>query len=126
MKNSEGFESRAQRRARREYVCDLCLGAIPVGQEYIRQSGIEYGQFYDEITHVHCDALEMAYPGGGAREHTVEAIRGWVGNAVCPGCPERERCKENPFGCRKVIERVVPETYRDAAIRSLEGGKHGG
>ncbi len=123
MNFDEGFADRVQRRARKNYACDLCHGTIRAGQEYIRQTGMYCGSFYDEKTHVHCDALALAYLGGGAEEYSGQAIKGWIGNAVCPGCPERGRCGLNPFECRKAIERMVPEMYRDAALKSLEDTK---
>ena len=123
MGHEEGFADREQRRARKSHVCELCHGEIHVGQEYIRHSGAYCGQFFSEKTHVHCDAIGLAFLEKGADEYSGEAIRGWIGNAVCPGCQERGRCGENPFPCRRAIEALVPETYRGAALHSLEGSE---
>jgi hypothetical protein len=117
-----------QLRARKPHVCNVCNGMIRCGQEYIQHTEIS-GGFRTDHRHVHCDALVTAFQDVSARdpEYSDSAFRDWIIRGACDGCENLMVCEAVPFpfGCRAVIEKVLPETVRGAAILSLEEGEHG-
>lgn len=104
------FTKEAHRKARKEYVCDICGGTITTGKEYVRYSGKYDGEFFDYKYHAECHEVINAYlRETGECEYDEESISEWLNEAVCCNLCDietRDDCFHSAFNCEKVLARL--------------------
>ncbi len=116
-----------QRKARNDYVCQLCGKAIRKGREHIYESGRYDGSFFVHRRHIHCNAIADAFfaEPWSDNEYSEDEIWSYCREYGCFWCPpgKREDCIDdmvNPYWCRKVIEKLTAGNDQRAALQSLE------
>lgn len=104
------FTTNARRKARKEYVCDICAGKIALGEEYVRYSGKYDGDFFDWKYHADCQAVIDVYlRETGECEYDEEAINEWLDGEVCCNMCDietRDDCFWSATRCEKVLEKL--------------------
>ena len=118
-----------QRKARKEYECQLCGEKILKGRDYIYEHGLYDGKFFNHRQHIHCNAIFEAYFAEPHTdlEYSEDEIWDYV-REVCSGCPmyEYDECEKNPYFCQTVIEKRVPENLWGAALESIKANREDG
>lgn len=114
-----------QRKAKKEYVCHICLELIPCGAEHIHRKGKIDGKFAESRMHIHCDALADEYaakPYFDGYLNTAE-VQDWMQDEACKRCPKwdiDEHCEKNVFFCDEAMRKLLHPTVVSAAIESIK------
>lgn len=112
------FWRESKPKARKEHKCDLCGGAIKIGEKYIRSSGMYDGYFYDNKHHVECNGFINKYCRAHEDvEYTADAIEDWIYDRVCADCIHESEYNDGytpcpyktVFECPEVRERMEVE-----------------
>lgn len=130
-------QSRFQRRAMRDYTCDLCKYPIKKGCEYIAYTGKDENGWHGTKRHIHCDAIIGRYieafsPDGFYSEYEVlQDMRDRAcDESVCTRCSNCAiyGCKDmwGLFSCETAVSMYLPEgPIRNAALQSIRDNTGG-
>ena len=116
------FYRTEQRKAGKDYVCQLCGKAIRKGREHVYESGKYDGEIFSNRRHIHCDALlDSFWAIAPMDEWDEQEVYEYV-REVCAACPlwHDDSCVESPYWCPVVIEKLVEGNARTAAIISIQ------
>ena len=102
------FYRTEQRKAGKDYVCQLCGKAIRKGREHVYESGKYDGEIFSNRRHIHCDALIRLYAERNDKEPAEVPgyeIKAWL-ESVCdaecmPGFSKR--CGQDRFSCGQIL-----------------------
>jgi len=121
------FYTQEQRKSRKEYKCQLCGETIRKGLDYINEHGNYDGRFFEHRRHIHCNAIFEAYCAEPwvDEEYSEDDIWDYVRGACCPEY-RNDECEDNPFSCRTVIEKLVPESLWNVCQESIYGNREDG
>ena len=108
-----------QRKARKDYYCDLCGSEISAGCEYMSRKRQRAGIFWYERVHIHCDAAINAYcaMSGSEDEYALWEVRAWYKKHACAGC--KDECNTDPLNCPKAAGEMLPISVLGIAIDSM-------
>jgi len=96
-------------KARKDYACSLCSGAIQKGQPYMRYKGrLNSGEFFDFKYHPACQRLIDTFCSEtGECEYDAESVSEWIDDEVCKNLCDietRDDCFFSAMNCEKVLD----------------------
>ena len=107
------FYTAQARRAKKEYVCDLCRDRIAAGKRYVRCSGKADGEMFDFKCHGGCsDIIDTYCAAMGVDEYDEPEIRDWLRGEVCPRYCNEDQIEEcfatlsGPYLCGKLLPKM--------------------
>ena len=123
-----------QRKARKEYLCQICGKGILPGKQYMYYSCMSGNRYLSFFCHIHCDAMLRAWDAK-MRERNEEThlvnpldadeMKADIQKNVCWICVKlRERgtemcSSEDITGCTNCIQAVIPDWLVGTAFDSV-------
>ena len=95
------FDRQKKHIARVEHTCFLCGRPIEKGTEYIRHSGEDDGEFFDNCYHEECvDLIDTFYKEEREDELTHDWIADWINDTYCQDCINLYDCNKSRIICK--------------------------
>lgn len=116
------FYSESKHKSRKERHCEMCGGAIHIGDCYYSERGKFEGEFFSRDMHVHCHNMERDFCENVDNEFAWDEISDYIQGKCCGDC-EHAACNDQQDGweecafyiteCPKIIKLFSDKEEKD-------------
>ena len=94
-------------KAKQSHTCEMCGRAIEAGEEYSKEVGKFYGDFFERVMHLNCfEMFTIILDEMGEYEFSWDDFPDWWADNKCPNCvnfhpickPDKD-CRVIPSAC---------------------------